>query len=190
MKHTSGNQVNIQIKLCVHPNIVSKGTKSWIKRSLRVITWLGYKRKDISGTIEFKGPSIREHSIYSPSTDTFTIIPLLLSTNFGVKTWDTVILTTYFSFFFFHFMYTFFSFFFLFLCTKHCCSDHNLNFHQFTWQLIYIYLLSPTWTETYPIWMFPYSMAKGQVINEGLGFNQSKTSESDSASKMSWISKI
>jgi len=38
--------------------------------------------------------------------------------------------------------------------------------------------------------MFPYSMAKGQVINEGLGFNQLKTSESDSASKMSWISKI
>jgi len=26
-------------------------------------------------------------------------------------------------------------------------------------------------------------MAKGQVINEGLGFNQLKTSESDSASK-------
>ena len=81
-EHTSGNQVNIQIKLCVHPNIVSKGTKAWIKRSLKVVTWLGYKRKDISGTIEFKGPSIREHSFYLHSTDTFTIIPLLLSTNF------------------------------------------------------------------------------------------------------------
>jgi len=33
-------------------------------------------------------------------------------------------------------------------------------------------------------------MAKGQVINEGLGFHQSKISESYSASKMSWISKI
>jgi len=75
MKHTSGNQVNMQIKLCVHPNIVSKGTKAQIKRSLRVVTWLGYKRKDIIGTIEFKGPSIREHSFYSHSTDTFTIIP-------------------------------------------------------------------------------------------------------------------
>ena len=63
-EHTSGNQVNIQIKLCVHPNIVSKGTKAWIKRSLRVITWLGYKRKVISGTIEIKWPSITEHSFY------------------------------------------------------------------------------------------------------------------------------
>ena len=101
MKQTSDNQVNIQMKLCVHPNIVSKGTKAWIKRSSRVVTWLGYKRKDISRTIEFKGPSIREHSFYSHSTDKFTIIPLLLNTNFGVKTWYTVILTTYFSFFFF-----------------------------------------------------------------------------------------
>jgi len=118
MKHKSGNQVNIQIKLCVHPNIISKGTKAWIKRSFRVVTWLGYKRKDISGTIEFKWPSIREHSFYSHSTDKFTIIPLLLDTNFGVKTWYTVILTTYFSFFFF-----------LFLCTIQCCSDHtNKNF--------------------------------------------------------------
>jgi len=74
------------MKLCVHPNIVSKGTKAWIKRSSRVVTWLGYKRKDISRTIEFKGPSIREHSFYSHSTDKFTIIPLLLNTNFGVKT--------------------------------------------------------------------------------------------------------
>jgi len=86
MKHTSGNQVNIQIKLCVHPNIISKGTKTWIKRSLRVITWLGYKRKDISGAIEFKWPSIREHSFYLHSKDKFTNIPLLLNTNFGVKT--------------------------------------------------------------------------------------------------------
>jgi len=86
MKHTPGNQVNIQIKLCVHPNIISKGTKAWIKRSLRVITWLGYKRKVISGTIEFKWPSIREHSFYSHSTDKFTSIPLLLNTNFGGKT--------------------------------------------------------------------------------------------------------
>jgi len=128
MRHTSGNQVNIQIKLCVHPNIVSKGTKAWIKRSWRVVTWLGYKRKDISGTIEFKGPSIREYSFYSHSTDKFTIIPLLLNTNFGVKTWYTVILTTYFSSFLLFFMYTFFSpFFFLFLCTIQCCSDHTIK---------------------------------------------------------------
>jgi len=86
MKHTSGNQVNIQIKLCVHPNIVSKGTKAWIKSSLRVVTWLGYKRKDISRIIEFEGPSIRQHSFYSHSIDKFAIIPLLPNTNFGVKT--------------------------------------------------------------------------------------------------------
>jgi len=130
MKHTSGNQVNIQIKLCVHPNIISKGTKAWIKRSLRVVTWLGYKRKDISGTIEFKWPSIREHSFYSHSTNKFTIIPLLLNTHFGVKTWYTVILTTYFSFFFFSFVFhVHILFFFLFLCTIQCCFDHtNKNF--------------------------------------------------------------
>jgi len=86
MKHTSGNQVNIQIKLCVHPNIISKGTTTWIKRSLRVITWLGYKRKDISEAIGFKWPSIREHSFYLHSTDKFTSIPLLLNINVGVKT--------------------------------------------------------------------------------------------------------
>jgi len=86
MKHTTGNQVNVQIRFCVHPNIISKGTKAWTKRSLRVVTWLGYKRKDISGTIEFKWPSIREHSFYSHSTNKFTIIPLLLNTNFGVIT--------------------------------------------------------------------------------------------------------
>jgi len=86
MKHTSGNRVNILINLCVHPNIISKGRKAWIKRSLRVITWLGYKRKDISGTIGFKWSSIREHSFYLDSKDKFTSIPLLLNTNFGVKT--------------------------------------------------------------------------------------------------------
>jgi len=177
MKQTSDNQVNIQMKLCVHPNIVSKGTKAWIKRSSRVVTWLGYKRKDISRTIEFKGPSIREHSFYSHSTDKFTIIPLLLNTNFGVKTWYTVILTTYFSFFFFSFVFhvhILFSFFFFFYVQNNVVLITQLKFHQFTRQLIYIYPFSPTWTETYPIWMFPYSMAKGQVINEGLGFNQSK----------------
>ena len=77
--HTSSNPVNIQVKLCVHPNIISKGTKAWIKRSLRVVTWLGYKRKDICGSIEFKWPSIREHSFYSHSKDKFTRIPLILS---------------------------------------------------------------------------------------------------------------
>jgi len=78
-EHTSGNQVNIQITLCVHPNIISKGTKAWIKRSFRVVTWLGYKRKDICGTIEFKWPSIRKHSFYSHSKDNLTRIPLILN---------------------------------------------------------------------------------------------------------------
>jgi len=121
MKHTSGNRVNIQINLCVHPNIISKGTKAWIKRSLRVITWLGYKRKDISGTIGFKWPSIREHSFYLHSKDKFTSIPLLLNTNFGVKTWYTVILTTYSSF----------GFFFLFLCFSFSCTHSFLFFFYF-----------------------------------------------------------
>jgi len=66
--------------------LFQKVQKHGSKGLLRVVTWLGYKRKDISGTIEFKGPSIREHSFYSHSTDKFTIIPLLPSTNFGVKT--------------------------------------------------------------------------------------------------------
>jgi hypothetical protein len=78
-EHTSGNQVNIPIKLCVHPTIISKGIKTWIKRSLRVITWLGYKRKDICGKIEFKRPSIREHSFYSHSKDKITRVPLIQS---------------------------------------------------------------------------------------------------------------
>jgi len=79
MKYTSSNQVNIQIKLCVHPDIISRGTKAWIKRSLRVITWLDYKRKDIYGAIEFKWPIIREDSFYLHSKDKFTSIPLILN---------------------------------------------------------------------------------------------------------------
>ena len=67
--------------------------------------------------------------------------------------------------------------------------SHKWKFHQFTWQVMYIYLFSPTWTTTYPICMFPYSMAKGQINNEGLGFNQLKTSESCNAPKMSWFLK-
>jgi len=87
MKHTSGNQVNIQIKLCVHPNTISKGTKKHgSKGLLRVITWLGYKRKDICEAIEFNWPSIREHSFYLHSKDKFTSIPLILKKTFGVKT--------------------------------------------------------------------------------------------------------
>ena len=56
---------------------------------------------------------------------------LLLSTNYGVKTWYTVILTTYFSFFFFLFMYTFFSFLFFFSFSMYKTLlfwSHNLNF--------------------------------------------------------------
>jgi len=78
-EHTSDNQVNNHIKLCVHPIIISKGIKTWIKRSLRVVTWLGYKRKDICGAIEFKWPSIREHSFYAHSKDKFKRIPLILT---------------------------------------------------------------------------------------------------------------
>jgi len=85
--------------------------------------------------------------------------------------WQLIFLS-FFSFLLF-FMYTLFSFFFFYV-QYNVVLITQLKFHQFTWQLIYIYLFSPTWTETYPIWMFPYYMAKGQVNNEGLGFNQLK----------------
>jgi len=137
MKHTSGNQVNIQIKLYVHPNIISKGTKTWIKRSLRVVTWLGYKRKDICGSIELKWPSIREHSLYSHSKEKFKRVPLIL-TNPWCLTWYTLILTTYsifgffflflffFFFFFFFIMYTLFSSFLsIFVFTNNVVFDHK-----------------------------------------------------------------
>jgi len=84
MRHTSGNQANIPIKLCVHPTIISKDTKAWIKRTLRVVTWLGYKRRVICGAIKFKWPSIREHSFYSHSKDKFTRIPFSSKQTFGV----------------------------------------------------------------------------------------------------------
>jgi hypothetical protein len=80
------------IKLTFQSSYVSikisfqKGTKTWIKRSLRVVTWLRYKRKDIYRAIEFKEPSIREHSFYLHSKDKFTRIPLILKKTFGVKT--------------------------------------------------------------------------------------------------------
>jgi len=63
-EHTSGNQVTSRSIYMSIQILFSKSTKAWIKRSLRVITWLGYKRKVISGTIEIKWPTIREHSIY------------------------------------------------------------------------------------------------------------------------------
>jgi len=165
-EHTSDNQVNIQIKLCVHPTIISKGTKTWIERSLSVVTWLRYKRNDICGTIEFKWPSIREHSFYLHSKDEFYKSPLNSKQTLGVKIWYTSILTTnsilgfFFLFLFlflFHVHIFFFSFLFVFTTML---SWSKLKGHRFTWQLIYIYLFSPTWNKTYPIWMFPYSMEK------------------------------
>ena len=125
-EHTSGNQVNIPIKLCVHPNIISKGIKTWIKRSLRVITWLGYKRNFIFGAIEIKKPIKEEHSLYQP-LKIHNLSYQSLQT-LGVHMRYTLILTTYslfgffflfLFFFFFLFMYTLFSFLFLLYLQQH-----------------------------------------------------------------------
>jgi hypothetical protein len=133
--NTSGNQVNIHIKLCVHPIIISKCTKTWIKRSLRVVTWLGYKWKDIWGIIEFKWPSIREHDFYSHSKDKFTWIPLIQNKPLVFKhdkpwSWQLILFLNFsfffsFSLFLFLIMYTLFSFLFLFVFTTPCWLDQK-----------------------------------------------------------------
>jgi len=130
MKHTSDNQVSIQIKLGFHPNIISKGTKAWIKRSFRVVTWLNYKRKDIYRTIEFKWPSIEEHSFYIHSNWKFTTFPLNskqpLVINNSHHDLDNLfyfwIFLSFllFLFLFFFFIYTFFIFFFF------CINKNNV----------------------------------------------------------------
>jgi len=126
MRHTSSNQVNIQIKLCVHPDIISKGTKARIKRSFKVVTWLGSKRMDICGKIEFKRPSIREHSFYLHSKDKFTWIPLILHKPLMFKhdipwSWQLILFLdfSFFFFFFFSFDHVHISFLFLFLLCLH-----------------------------------------------------------------------
>jgi len=128
MRHTSSNQVNIQIKLCVHPNIISKGTKAWIKRFFKVVTWLGSKRRDICGKIEFKRPSIREHSsihiqnqIYkNPLNSKHNLV--LHNVHFDL---DNLF---YFWIFFFLFFFSFSlscTHFFFFLYLQQCCLDQN-----------------------------------------------------------------
>jgi len=87
-EHISNNQANILIKLCVHPNIISKSTKKHGSKGLsRVITWLSYKRNVISGIIEIKRPSIEEHYLYrqSNSTTFATILykPLVINNLFN-----------------------------------------------------------------------------------------------------------
>jgi len=173
-EHTSGDQVNIQNKLCVHPTIISNGTKTWIKRSLRVVTWLGYKRKDICGTFEFKWPSIREHSFYSHSKDTFTRIPLILNKPLVFNhdtpwSWQLILFLNFSFFFYFslflflYHVYTFSFLFFFFVFITQCCLDQKIKIHHFTWQMICIYLFLPNLNKTYHIRMFLYSMAKGQI---------------------------
>jgi len=136
MKHTSGNQVNILIKLCVHPNIIPKSTKAWIIRSFRVVTWLGYKRKDICGIIEFKWPSIGEHFFYLHSKINLQDSPYIkhkpLVINHIYLDLDNLfyfglfLSFLLFLFFFFFFMYIFF-FSFSFVFTQQCCLDQNSN---------------------------------------------------------------
>ena len=116
-EHTSGNQVNIPIKLCVHPNIVSKGIKTWIKRSLRVITWLGYKRNVICGAIEIKKPNNQEHSLYQPLN--FTTFPTnhykpLVLKHEALWSWQLIFFLD-FSFFFSFSFHVHIFFFFLYL---------------------------------------------------------------------------
>ena len=121
-EHTSGNQVNIQIKLCVHPNIISKGTKAWIIRSFKGCNLARLQKKGYLGSIEFKWPNIREHSFYSHSKDKFKRIPLILNKPLVFKhdtpwSWQLILFLNFSFFFFFFIMYTFLFFFFLYLQT-------------------------------------------------------------------------
>jgi len=197
MKHTSGNQVNIQIKLCVHPNTISKGTKKHgSKGLLRVITWLGYKRKDICEAIEFNWPSIREHSFYLHSKDKFTSIPLILKKTFGVKTWYLdldnlfyfwIFLSFSFSFsFLYHVHILFFSF---------SISIYNTMLSWSQKKNSTIYLTSdfhlpflPNLNKNIPYLNVPLLYGRGTNKQWMFRVQSIKNiSESYSASKMSWI---
>jgi len=136
-EHKFDNLVNIHIKLCVHPNIILKGTIAWIKRSLKVVTWLGSKRRDICGKIEFKWPSIREHSSIQIQNQIYKS-PLNSKHNFGVTKytlWSHNLFYFFlFSFLFFFFYYSFlfhvhiFLFFFFCIYTTMLSWSKNLNY--------------------------------------------------------------
>ena len=163
-EHTSGNQVNIPIKLCVHPNIISKGIKTWIKRSLRVITWLGYKRNVICGAIEIKKPNKEKHSLYQPLNSTIFPTnhykPLVLKHE-ALWSWQLIFFLDFSFFFSFSFSFHVHIVFLFFCIYNNMLSWSKINLHHSTWHKIYIYLLSPTWINKYPNWMFLYSKAKG-----------------------------
>lgn len=155
-EHTPDNQVNIHIKLCVHPIIISKGIKTWIKRSLRVVTWLGYKRKDICGIVEFKWPSIEEHSFYIHTKCKFTTFLLNSKQTLRDKqstpwSWQLILFWFFFLFFFFSFSFLFFfmytfcsSFYFWVFITM---SWSTIQFHHFL-TIKLTSLFSPTWIQT------------------------------------------
>jgi len=109
-EHTSGNQVNIQIKLCVHPTIISKGTKTWIKRSLRVVTWLQKKGHFWDNWIQMAKHK-RTFLLFTFKRHIYKN-PINSKQTFGVQSWHTLILTTYSIFgFFFLFLFLFLLFF-------------------------------------------------------------------------------
>jgi hypothetical protein len=107
-----------EIKLTFQSSYVSiqisfqKAQKTWIKRSSRVITWLGYKRNVICGAIEIKKPSKEEYSLYQP----------LKSTTFPTKHYKPLVLhMIHFDLdnLFYFWIFLSFLFFFFFSCT-HC----------------------------------------------------------------------
>ena len=145
-EHKFDNLVNIHIKLCVHPNIILKGTIAWIKRSLKVVTWLGSKRRDICGKIEFKWPSIREHSSIQIQNQIYKS-PLSSKHNFGVTKYTLWSHNLFYFFFiflsfllfllFFSFSCTHFSFLFLLYLHNNVVLIKKFKLHQFTWHLIW-----------------------------------------------------
>ena len=107
----------------------------------------------------------------------FTTIPLnskqpLVINHTPLWSWQLIIFFEFFFLFFFfsfYFSCTLFLFFFIWIY-KQCCLWSQLKIHPFTWQLIYTYLFSPTWTQTQPYFECSPTMARDNKY-ESLGFN-------------------
>lgn len=113
--------------------------------------WLGSKRKDICGIIEFKWPRIREHSFYSQSKDKFIRFPLNLNKPLVINNihldsdnlfyfW---IFLSSFIFFCTHFLFFFFCIYTHVVLIKIKNSPIHLTINLTS-------LFSPTWIQTKP----------------------------------------
>ena len=138
--HTSNNQANILIKLCVHPNIISKSIDQ--KVFLKVITWSGYKRIAICGIIEIKRPIIEEHSLYQQ------LKPIAFPTNHYKPLVINNLSNNLDNLFCFLFFFLFLLFFFKFtnfdtsnIYTITCCQV-TLTIHHDTWHKMPPFLLN------------------------------------------------